>query len=642
VRVGRYGGFTLRAVLLGLVLMPVNTYWVTVVEVRWYSLDGSCLPLFITPVFILFILTLTNLGLHRIAPSTALTQAELLVVYIMVVVSSTLSGHDTLQNMFGTIGHVYRFATPENRYETLIMPHLPKWMVVTDERALAGFYEGGVPWYRAEYLQAWAEPLLWWGLLLFVLIIMMLCINILIRRHWTEHEKLAFPLVILPLELTRDQAHARFFRQKAMWAGFGVASFITVWNGLSVLFPVIPEIKYIKLYELLQHFQNRPWNAMGSTRISMYPFAIGLAFFLPSDLSFSCWFFYVLSKLELVGSAVIGRETAKGLPYLNEQAAGAWLGLAVLAIWGTRRHLTQVARRAFGRPSEADDSTEPIRYRTALVLLGLGTVFIFGFCMRAGMTFWPILGLFLVYFMLSLAITRVRAELGAPQEIYYVNPQRLISEIGAARTLGDRNLAIIATMYWFNRCYRSDPMPNQLEAFKMAEQSALDRRRLFIVLSLATVGAILASYWANLAVTYAGGAGAKCRGFKSWLGWEGYDAFLRPWLLNPPSVNWLGIVFMLIGAGVMFGLKGLRTRFVGLPFHPAGYALAISFAMDYFWFAFFVSWLLKVIVLRYWGAKAHQQGVWVALGLIMGDYFCGSIWAIIGPAIGRVNYKIFI
>ena len=58
-------GVTLRAIFMGLVLMPINVYWVTVVEVRWYSLDGSCLPLFITPVFMLFTLALVNLILVK-------------------------------------------------------------------------------------------------------------------------------------------------------------------------------------------------------------------------------------------------------------------------------------------------------------------------------------------------------------------------------------------------------------------------------------------------------------------------------------------------------------------------------------------------------------------------------------------------
>jgi hypothetical protein len=46
---------TWRSLLLGLLAIIINTYWVTVVEVRWYSLDGSCLPIFITPVFILLV-----------------------------------------------------------------------------------------------------------------------------------------------------------------------------------------------------------------------------------------------------------------------------------------------------------------------------------------------------------------------------------------------------------------------------------------------------------------------------------------------------------------------------------------------------------------------------------------------------------
>ena len=638
----RRGGFSLRAICLGLVLMTVNIYWVTVVEVRWYTLDSSCLPLFITPIFLLFVLTVANLGVRRLSPRSALTQAELLVIYVMMVVSMTLCGHDTLQNMFGTIGHAYQFATPENGYEDLFMQYLPNWLVVSDKDALSAFYDGGMPWYRPEYLHAWAGPLVAWGVFMFVIILTMLCVNVVIRKEWTEHEKLAFPLVLLPLELTRGEQTSQFFRSKFMWGGFAVAAVIDLVNGFHALFPAVPEIKYIKLYDLRQHFRGRPWNAIGRTRMGMYPFAVGLAFFLPSDLSFSCWFFYVLSKVELIGCAMLGQESLKGLPYLNEQAAGAWLALAVVAIWTTRHHLAEVFRKAFGRPSSLDDSQEPISYRAALVIIGLGFAFIVAFCKAAGMHFWPIVGLFGIYYMMSLAMTRVRAELGAPHETYFVNPHRILTGLGNTGAFAARDLTIMATMYWFNRCYRSHPMPNQLEAFKMAEQSMMDRRRLFAVLLLAAVAAIVITYWANLSVTYDAGAAAKARGFKSWLGREAYDKFLRPWLLNPTGTNWLGVAFMGVGAAVTIALKALRTRYVGLPFHPAGYALAISFAMDYFWFAFFVSWLLKVTIMRYWGMKAHRQGVWVCLGLIMGDYFFGSLWAIVGPVFHVPNYKIFI
>ncbi|MFQ5811427.1 MAG: DUF6785 family protein, partial [Armatimonadota bacterium] len=436
------------------------------------------------PVFLLFLVTVINLGVRRLSPSSALTQAEMLVIYVMMVVSMTLCGHDTLQNLFGTIGHAHQFATPENGYEDLFMQYLPTWLVVSDTRALSAFYDGGMPWYRPEYLQAWAGPLVAWGALIFIMIVTMLCINVLIRKAWTEHEKLGFPLVLLPLEMTRGDRTSQFFRSKFMWGGFAVAAVIDIVNGFHALFPAMPEIPYIKLYDLRQHFRGRPWNAIGRTRMGVYPFAVGLAFFLPSDLSFSCWFFYVLSKVELIACALLGQESLKGLPYLNEQAAGAWLALAGVAIWTTRVHLRDVFRTACGRPSPLDDSEEPISYRTALILIGLGFAFIVAFCSAAGMHFWPIVGLFGIYYMMSLAMTRVRAELGSPHETYFVNPHRILTGLGNTQAFGARDLTIMATMYWFNRCYRSHPMPNQLEAFKMAEQSMVDRRRLLAVLLL--------------------------------------------------------------------------------------------------------------------------------------------------------------
>lgn len=634
-------GVTPRCILIGLILMAINVYWVTLVEVRWYSLDGSCLPLFITPVFMLFGLALLNLVLLRFTPRWAFNQAELLVIYIMVVISETIGGHDFGQNLFGMLGHAFRFATPENRWEDLFLTYLPKWLTVSDQTALKALYEGGEAFWHREFLGPFLTPLAAWGGFLFVLVFVMLCINVLVRKPWTEHEKLSYPLIVLPLELTRGQQSARFFRNRLMWLGFAVATFIDVINGLHAIIPSVPEIPYIKLYELLQHFPMKPWNAMGSTRLGMYPFAIGLAFFLPSDLSFSCWFFYVVAKAERVFAAVIGQQSATGFPYLNEQAAGAWLALALVALWATRRHFFKVWDHLRGLPTDLNDRQEPISYRHAAAGIALGTAALYAFCSYAGMSGGTIVGFFLIFYLLSVAITRVRAELGTPHEIYFVNPHRVMVQIAGTEAFGVRNLTVLSATYWFNRGYRCHPMPCQLEAFKMSEYANLDRKWLASAILIATAGAIVFVFWANLQITMREGASARCMGFKSWVGRETYDR-LAAWIRSPAGTNWQAIGAMLVGGAIVVALKALRFRYGGLPFHPAGYALAISFAMDYFWFAFFVSWLIKSVLMRYGGQKAHRQGLWFFLGLISGDYVIGSIWAIIGPALGIRNYKIFI
>ncbi|MCS7065111.1 MAG: hypothetical protein NZL85_02415, partial [Fimbriimonadales bacterium] len=75
-------GVRLRALLIGLGLMTLNIFWITTIEVRWYTLDVTSLPIFITPVFTLFVLALINLGVTRWRPAWRLSAVELLIIYI--------------------------------------------------------------------------------------------------------------------------------------------------------------------------------------------------------------------------------------------------------------------------------------------------------------------------------------------------------------------------------------------------------------------------------------------------------------------------------------------------------------------------------------------------------------------------------
>jgi hypothetical protein len=628
-------GVTWRSVVLAAVLIPINVAWVTVCEVRFYSLDGCQLPLFITPIFILFCLVVLNLGLRKIRPSWGLSQGELLATYIMVVMSCTIAGHDMWQNFFGSVSHPFQFATPENHWEERFFQYLPVWLAVRNKDILRGFYQGNAH-LTAKIWEAWAVPLLVWGGLVMVLVTMMLCLNVIVRRQWTENERLTYPIVQLPLALVEEHG-AALLGNRMLWYGFAIPALINLFCGMHEWFPAVPWIN-VKLFDLHQYLHGRPWDFMGQCTTSFYPFMIGLAYFLPLDLSFSCWFFYVVRLLQQIVGGLMGGDTGRFFPYLGEQGAGSWLALAFIAIWGARLYLAQVGRQVVKGQRWRD---EPITYRTAVTGFLAGMFFLVWWSgkLKVGagvaLTFWGL------YFLLSLAMTRVRAELGAPHEIYFVNPRRIMFTLAGTGAFKPEELTFLSSTYWFNRCYRCHPMPPQLEAFKMAENDRLNAKRLFWVILFASLLALVAATWSNMRVCYTSGAVSKCLGFKAWVGWESYND-LNSWLETQKPPDHTGTAWMIGAFAFTVLCNSMRRRFLWWPFHPAGYPLAVSFAMDYFWFAVFVAWAIKASVLKVGGMRLYRKGIPLALGLILGDYVTGSIWAIIGPLLGLPNYRIFI
>ncbi len=639
-----------RVLTLGLLLVPVNVFWTILIEVRWYTLDSTSLPLFITPIFLLFVLTLLNLAWRKVLLRTnPLRQEELLLLYIMLVVSCTFSGHDTGQNLFGSIAYPYWHATPENKWRSLFFPYLPPWLVVSDHDALAAMNHGGVNLYSPQgriYLRAWVMPLLTWGLFFLTLVGMYLCLCVLVRRAWVENEKLTFPIVQLPLAMTSDAAGKAFFASPVMWAGFGLAFLISFGNGLHTLFPAVPEF-HVKLYDFGSQITTRPWSAMGSTQTSFYPFAVGLGYFMPLDLSFSCWFFYVAARVFRIVGAVCGWDAgangapAGAFPYFGMQATGAWLGIALMLLssgHGYWRQAWESARLG----ALAADPIEARRCRAALAGLALGALLLGGFSALIGLSGWVALLFFGIVFLLGFVLTRVRAEFGSPHEIIWVNPVQVLVTLFGTRALGAHDLTLLSALYWFNRGYRNHPMPNELEAFKMLDgKPSVSVGGVCGVLGFASVLSLLSTDWAHLHILYGYGGEGKTPGFKSWVGGESYNR-LAGWLAQPVPPASTGLYYIAGGFVLTLALSLMRVNFVWWPFHPAGYALALSYAMEYFWLPIFLAWLLKTVIIRYGGIGLHRRAIPFFLGLILGDYTMGALWAIIGPILGVPTYKIYL
>ena len=633
-------GVTLKSLLIASLLIPINCYWVIEMEVIRYSGHPVTISLFFNVIFSLFIIIGLNQLLHRISPALSLTASELIIVYLMVSIASGIAGHDMLEILVPMLGHAFYFATAENEWKELFLPFLPEWLTINDNQLFYGYYQGEANLYTIYHLQKWAKPILWWTAFIFMLSLGMFCLNVMVRKRWIEYEKLSYPIIQLPMEMS-GITYSGFFKNQFMWSGFAISGGLVLLNGLNFIFPVIPELR-----TRIQHFEiftDSPWNAMGRLPFSLYPFAIGLGFFIPLDLSFSCWFFFLFWRMMRVAGAALGLRSLPGFPYMNEQASGGYVALCVIAIWATRKHLYKVLYSVLNTGIEPGDRDEPISYRTAVFGFTLTMAFVIFFCLKGGATLGISTAFFMFYFAISLAITRMRAELGTPvHDLHYSGPDEILTRSLGTRRIGRGNL-IMFSMFWFiNRAYRSHQMPHQLEGLKIADRFRMNTKRILFAFMLASLLGALSGFWSLIDRGYR--VGMESRAYSPSLSAFGIEPYRRltQWLNVPTEPLFAETSFMGVGFLATLLLMFLRMKFVWWPFHPAGFAISTSWGMNVTWSCLFMSWLIKGVVLKNGGIGLHRKLEPLFLGLILGEFVCGSLWTIIGIVLGIPTYGFWV
>jgi hypothetical protein len=345
-------------------------------------------------------------------------------------------------------------------------------------------------------------------------------------------------------------------------------------------------------------------------------------------------------------------------PYTSDQQSGAWIGIGLFALWNTRKHLISNLRFAIcdlrfpvgatgNWPSAIGNSPlEPLSYRTAWLGVFLGLLGLCAFARGLGLSGGVVVGFWAVYFVIAVAVTRMRAELGPPtHDLYFAGPDwLLVSSFGVDR-LGPRNLSGLTLLYWITRDYRSYPMPHQLEALRIAEYRGVPRsggpRLIAALLGAALLGFACACV-VFLTQYYSHGASARIQGYALGLSAEAYRR-LEQWLRDPVGdPDWPAL--RQFGGGLAFTLllMALRRRFLWIPFHPVGYAVAGSWTMSWLWFSIFLAWAIKAVLLRYGGLARFQRGMPFFLGLMVGEYVVGSLWTLLGMALGQKVYGFFV
>jgi hypothetical protein len=136
-------GITPRAFLIGTLLIPLLVYWIEYTEIVAGGTDLAAMSLIIAAVFALFVILCLNAVVTRFAPRHALSQAEMLFVYIMQTVSLGIAGIGMMQFLVPTLGNSTYYANEANGWKDLFSRAIPPYLIpnTTDSPdALLKFY----------------------------------------------------------------------------------------------------------------------------------------------------------------------------------------------------------------------------------------------------------------------------------------------------------------------------------------------------------------------------------------------------------------------------------------------------------------------------------------------------------------------
>ena len=592
-------------------------------------------------------LALLNRGLVKWAKLNLLNPAELIVIYAMGLVSVMVSTRGIIEKLVPPLAYLPYFATRENKLGETVAQYMPAWAMPFTPSAAVGnvspaitdFWQGNggaVPW------AVWIGPLAAWSALWACVIWCFLCLATLLRKQWMDNEQLRFPLTALPLALAQDKVEGQpFFSNPMMWAGAAFAFAVFGINGLAANFPDVPHL--VTELPLGAYLSERPWNAMDYTEIYFSLAAVGFAYFLPTDLLFSLWFFFIVTRLEDAISVQLG-----GLPtsigthnariWTGFQAAGAYLVLILTWARVGWPQFKVILQSAFlGRHKRAhlgeagDDSGELLSYRAALSGLVLSFGGIVLWLSLAGLNPYLALAQMGIYlFFVAVVMSRAVSEAGLLMTETSFLPQHLISLVYPLGNMGPHNAAMLGlTNVTFARDLRGVLLAPFMDTQKMAVEVGLKPRQMRwpLLSSIALAFGVACAFF--LFTNYKTGA----------LGLYEYPLKNNPAnMFNNAAAMGAGSGFkpdatsyggLAVGVVVTLALVWARAQFSWFPLHPLGYALAPTWTMIAFWFPFLIAWIIKSTVLRFGGIDTYRKLAPFMLGMILGEFTSAVFWSLL-------------
>jgi len=594
---------------------------------------------------------------------------ELLVIWLMMVLFTAIGFAGLTETFFVNITAPERFAQDAYRWTEVLTPLLPDSWFPASADAVSRFYDGleggremgfgsvlsGIPW------SVWLPVLGVWAFFILGSFFVMICLMVLFGRQWVVNERVLFPLVRVPMlmgEALDQKQFLSWWGNKYLLVGLIITGALHLLNGLHFYYPSVPEMptlvlagSYFPKFGLFSGFYK--------LKLYFVPAFIGFAFLTTRQISFSMWVFYLLAGLLFGLLYVLGwqlPEAALGTtlgPDLarpeGAQTIGSYLIFFVFLIWLARYHLKETftrflrpSCRSAGQSGQGKFDSVPDEWELPIwPLWGLliGMAFLSGWCWWFGLPFLSAVLLPIVFMIFMLVTSRIICQGGLPYFTLTAAPSDSLMGLFGTGFFGTAGMAATAVMQKVLFLdVREAVAPTLFHGAKI-HQEAKSRNLVLVAIGLSLVLALAAAFVTMLYLGYKYGLRELNLDWATQTVLANYENAQR--LVDQPvgPNNWI-ITYAGFGALVMGLLIFCYYKVPGWPLHPLGYLVAYSAGMKILWFSFFIGWLCNHLVLHYGGTSLFNRVRFLFIGLVLGDFLMGGVFAVVG-LFNDQSYNVF-
>jgi len=614
-------GITLRSIAVGACATALISGWVSFAKTGAATSDVNITHLPISFLGVFMSIAVGNFLIRR-GGRPGLSPTELCIVMTMGLVAGMVPARGLTGTWLGLMAAPYYLATPENGWIDFIQPNLSPWLFPKNNLGETKWLYEGLPQGVPIPWQVWIMPVFWWLSLIVAGFIVCVSIVVILRKQWIEYERLDYPLVSRIVDLVDDSENPdgtprwpQLLQGRLFWIGFTFSFGIILWNIVGYFDTQWPQIRLSPLGGRFYACRICPWII---THIN--PYTVGFGYFVKSEILFSIWAFHLLfiaqvvflrrTGLQLGGKDVPGRNW--GDPVVKWQSLGALFAFVIWGLWTARRHLQTVFLKAIGR-SDHDDSNEMLSYRTAMISLGLGILFIALWMAKAGVPVAMIAFIIPTAVVLYIALARFVCESGTLYLSLPTSPLEVGYQMVGTTSLSARTIVAATTtttLPWMLF------MPALSQGAKVADRIRGSKRTLFWALLVGLLVALLVNIVIVLGNGYTYGAFNFAEFPFTRYAPRRIGGMVQT-IKNPQLPSLPHFFVFILGAAVMIALTVIRYRMSSWTLHPIGYAASttnIRLQVT----SIFLVWMAKALITRIGGVQLYRRLYPLFIGLILG------------------------